>query len=335
MKISATSIRSPRTNQRHTARRGGSHWRGASLVALASVAGLFVAATQANAAIVPPIPLLTSANFSVLAGQTVTNSGNSVLNLDVGVNPGSAITGFPPGLVNAPGTAEVANAIALQAQSDLTAAYVEAAGRPSNGTLTSLDGAVVVGGVYQVDAKGPLLLTGTLTLDAENDPTTVFVFQTDSSLTTLSGSSVVLTNGAQECNVFWQIGSSAELGTGSTMVGNVMALTSISLADSVTVHGRALARNGSVTLLNDTFTAPTCNRVETPATTTTTIAAATTTAPATTVAAPVTTVTPVTVPPRIPATGRPVRTNVVVSIVAVALGAAAIKIARRKPVPTR
>jgi type VI secretion system secreted protein VgrG len=313
-----------------------SHWRGASLVALASVAGLFVAATQANAAIVPTIPLSTSANFSVLAGQTVTNSGNSVLSLDVGVYPGSAITGFPPGVVNAPGTTEIANAIALQAQSDLTTAYVEAAGRPVDGTLTSISNVTLIGGVYEITAKGPLDLTGTLTLDGQNNPDSVFIFQTDSTLTTASGSNIALINGALECNVFWQIGSSATLGSGSLLVGNVMALTTIALADSVTVHGRALARNGEVTLLNDTFTAPTCNRLETPATTTTTIAAATTTAPATTVvAAPVTTVTPATIPPRIPSTGRPVRTNLVVSIVAVTLGAAAIKIARRKPVPTR
>ena len=228
---------------------------------------LLAVGTQANAAIVPTVPLSTSANFSVLAGQTVTNTGNSILNLDVGVNPGSAITGFPPGLVNAPGTMQVANAVALQAQSDLTIAYDNAAGRPLDGTLTSLSSATVIGGVYAITAKGPLDLTGTLTLDGQNDPNSVFIFQTDSSLTTASGSSVSLINGAQECNVFWQIGSSATLGTGSVFVGNILALTSISLADSVTVHGRALARNGSVTLINDTFTAPLCDHLETPATT--------------------------------------------------------------------
>jgi type VI secretion system secreted protein VgrG len=288
---------------------------------------LLAVGTEANAAIVPTVPLSTSANFSVLAGQTVTNTGNSILNLDVGVSPGSAVTGFPPGLVNAPGTTEVANAIALQAQSDLTIAYDNAAGRPLDGTLTGISSATVIGGVYAITAKGPLDLTGTLTLDGQNDPTSVFIFQTDSTLTTASGSSVSLINGAQECNVFWQIGSSAALGTGSVFVGNILALTSISLADSVTVHGRALARNGSVTLINDTFTAPLCDHLETPATTTTTTTTTTTPALATT-----TTVAagPTTSVPNLPGTGRSVGAGLMAATVSLALGAVAIGATRRK-----
>lgn len=300
---------------------------GVSLVAAFTAMTLLVVGTQANAAIVPTVPLSTSANFSVLAGQTVTNSGNSVLNLDVGVNPGSAITGFPPGLVNAPGAMEIANAIALQAQSDLTIAYDNAAGRPLDGTLTSVSGATVIGGVYAITAKGPLDLTGTLILDGQNDPNSVFIFQTDSTLTTASGSSVSLINGAQECNVFWQIGSSATLGSGSLFVGNILALTSISLADSVTVHGRALARNGSVTLLNDTFTAPLCDHLETPATTTTTTTTTTTpSAATTTTAAP----GPTTSVPPLPGTGRSVAPGLAAAAASVALGAIAIGFARRR-----
>ncbi len=301
--------------------------RRASVAAVFSAMTLLVGATQANAAIIPTVPLSTSANFSVLAGQTVTNTGNSVLNLDVGVYPGSAITGFPPGLVNAPGTQEIANAIALQGQSDLTIAYDNAAGRTLDGSLASISNVTVVGGTYAITAKGPLDLTGTLTLDGQNDPNSVFIFQTDSSLTTASGSSVALINGAQECNVFWQIGSSAVLGTGSTIVGNIMALTSISLEDSVTVHGRALARNGSVTLINDTFTAPLCDHLETPATTTTTTT--TTTIPAaatTTLAAP----GPTTTVPALPGTGSSVGMGLGVAAVTIAVGALAIGVARRK-----
>ena len=113
-------------------------------------------------------------------------------------------------------------------------------------------------GVYAGPSKSPLSLTGPLVLDGAGDPNSVFIFQTDSTLITGSGSTVTLINGAQECNVFWQVGSSATLGTGSVFIGNILALTSITVTTSVTVHGRALARNGAVTLDNDTFTTPTC-----------------------------------------------------------------------------
>ena len=101
-------------------------------------------------------------------------------------------------------------------------------------------------------------LTGTLTLDAQGDPNAVFVFQAGSTLITASASQVRLVNGAQACNVFWKVGSSATLGTGTVLAGNILALTSISMNDGVTLHGRALARNGAVTLINDTITAAHC-----------------------------------------------------------------------------
>jgi hypothetical protein len=128
--------------------------------------------------------------------------------------------------------------------------------------------------VYAGPSKGALGLTGKLTLDGAGDPNSVFIFQTNSTLITGSGSTVTLINGAQECNVFWQVGSSATLGTGSTFVGNILALTSITVNSSVTVHGRALARNGGVTLTNDTFTAPSCATSAPVTTTTTTIGTA-------------------------------------------------------------
>ena len=296
--------------------------RGASLVALATATVLLTVATQASAAIVPTVPLLTSANYSVLGSTQVTNTGSSVLAESVGVSPGTLISGFPPGSVTPPGTTDSANGASGQARADLTAAYLDAAGRPLDATVAAdLSALTLAGGVYAAASNAPLSLTGTLTLDGAGDPTTVFIFQTGSTLITGSASSVTLINGAQECNVFWQVGSSATLGTGSTFVGNIMALTSISVTTGVTVHGRALARNGEVTLDSDVFTSPTCN-LSAPAPTTTTVA-------------PSATTTPTTVPVVLPRTGRSVGTNVALAIGALAIGVVAIKAARRKPVPSR
>ncbi len=228
---------------------------------------LLVSTSAANAAIVSTVPLATAANYSVLGGQTVTNTGPSVLADSLGLSPGTSITGFPPGTVL--GTTDTTNAAAAQAQSDLTTAYNNAAGRPIDATTTAdLANLHLQGGVYAGPSHGALSLSGPLTLDGAGDPSTVFIFQTDSSLITATGSTISLIDGAQECNVFWQVGSSATLGTGSTFTGNIMALTSITVNNSVTVHGRALARNGAVTLDTDTFTSPTC--ATTPVTTTTT-----------------------------------------------------------------
>ena len=155
------------------------------------------------------------------------------------------------------GTIHAADAVALQAQSDLTTAYNDAAGRTPPALLSAdLGGLTLTAGVYR--APGALGLTGALTLDAQGDPNSVFIFQAASTLITASASRVNLINGAQPCNVFWQVGSSATFGTTSAFVGNVMALTSISLNNGVTLQGRALARNGSVTLINDTITAAHC-----------------------------------------------------------------------------
>ena len=247
-----------------------------SVVALTLV-NLLTVAMVATAAIVPTVQLGTAANYSVLGGSTVTNTGNSVLNRSLGLSPGTSITGFPPGVVNPPATTDQTNAAAQQAQAALTAAYGDAAGRPTNATTTAdLGNLILVGGVYSASSKAPLSLTGNLTLDGQGDPNSVFVFQTDSTLTTASGSVVSLIGGAQACNVFWQVGSSATLGTGSTFVGNILALTSITVTNGVTVQGRALARNGAVTLDNDTFTALSCAQAV-PVTTTTTLAGTTTT----------------------------------------------------------
>lgn len=242
---------------------------GALLSFALTAAWLLTPGGAAHAASVPSVALATSADYAVLGATTVTNTGNTVLDGSLGLSPGGSISGFPPGLVLPPSTTDTANAVALQAQSDLTAAYVDAAGRPVTATTTAdLANLTLQAGVYAGPAKSALGLTGPLVLDGAGDLDAVFIFQTDSTLITGSGSTVSLVNGAQECNVFWQVGSSATLGTASVFAGNVMALASITVNNGATVHGRALARNGAVTLDNDTFTRPTCAVVSSGATTT-------------------------------------------------------------------
>lgn len=238
--------------------------------------------SSAGAAIVATVPLGTSAQYAVLAGSTVTSTGASILSGSLGLSPGTSVTGFPPGQVVAPATTNIDNAAARQAQSDLTVAYVNAAGRPLDATTTAdLANLTLQGGVYAGPSKGALALTGPLTLDGAGNQNSVFIFQTNSTLTTGTASSVNLINGAQACNVFWQVGSSATLGENSTFVGTVLALTSVTVNSEVTIQGRALARNGAVTLIDDTFN-PTACAAQQPTTTTTTAPTTTTTAPGTT-----------------------------------------------------
>ena len=190
------------------------------------------------------------------------------------MSPGTAVVGFPPGVITN-GVFHAANAVALQAQADTTTAYNDAAGRVSTATISAdLGGQTLVSGVYSGGALG---LTGTLTLNGQGNPNAVFIFQAASTLITASSSSVVLINEADPCNVFWQVGSSATLGTSSTFVGTIFALTSITAANRANVEGRLLARNGAVTLDRNVITVPVCNGGTTPTTTTTTIAGATTT----------------------------------------------------------
>jgi hypothetical protein len=194
-------------------------------------------------------------NFSVLAGTTVTNTGSTVVSGDVGVCPGTAVTGFPPGSTG--GTIHIADGVASLAQATLTAGYIDAAGR-AGGTSVAGDlvGQTLTSGVYT--STSSLADSGDLTLDAQGNPSAVFIFQIASTLTTGSGSHIVLANGAKACNVFWQVGSSATLGTNSVFNGNIMALTSITIATGVNLQGRALARNGAVTLDTDVITGCTC-----------------------------------------------------------------------------
>jgi hypothetical protein len=209
-----------------------------------------LAALLAGSSNISAQTLGTAQNFGVLGGSAVTNTGPSVISGSVGVSPGSSISGFPPGVVTGGGF-HAADAVAGQAQVDLTTAYNTVAGTPCTTDLTGQDlgGLTLTPGVYCFSTSAAL--TGTLTLNLLGDPNAQFLFKIGSTLTTASASSVVLLNsGGTTCpaNVFWQVGSSATLGTGSSFVGNILTLTSITLTTGANLTGRALARNGAVTL---------------------------------------------------------------------------------------
>lgn len=227
---------------------------------IAAAIGFTATSNSAQAAdLTVSVPIGSAYKYSVLGASTVTNTGPTTLARSLGLSPGTAITGFPPGLVSSQGQTDIANAAAQQAQSDLTFGYNNAAGRPLNGTTPAdLAGQNLKSGVYAADGKGALSLTGTLVLDGNGNTDSVFIFQTDSTLTTGSGSSVVLTNGAQACRVYWVVGSSATLGTGSAFVGTIMAQASITVTTGASVRGRALARTGAVTLDSNVFTPASC-----------------------------------------------------------------------------
>jgi hypothetical protein len=194
-----------------------------------------------------------ASSFAVLAGTTVTNTNTpTTVSGDLGVSPGSAVTGFPPGTVSN-GSIHAADQAAADAQAALLTAYNNAAASPCNFDKSNqnLGGQTLTPGTY-CQSTAPTL-TGTVTLDGNG----VFIFKSGSTLVTAPNATVALTHGAQPCNVFWQVSSSATLDTGTTFVGTVMALASIGMNSTATLAGRALARNGAVTLDNNSITAPT------------------------------------------------------------------------------
>jgi hypothetical protein len=205
------------------------------------------------------VPLNSVSGFLVLAGSTVTNTGPTVLTGgDLGLSPGSSVTGFGPGMgtLTPPAVMHVMDPAAAQAQLDLTTAYNNTAGLPGGASLPGdLSGLTFTPGLY-TNASSVLLSAGNVTLDAKGNANAVFIFQIGSTLTTLGSTQVVLAGGAQAKNVFWQVGSSATLGTSSIFMGTIMALQSITLDTGATLTGRALARNGAVTLASNTITVP-------------------------------------------------------------------------------
>jgi hypothetical protein len=203
------------------------------------------------------ITLGTAGSFAVLAGSTVTNTGGTVVNGDLGVWPGSSITGFPPGIVN--GTVYDGDAAAATAQNGVTAAYGALAGLSVDQTLTGEDlgGLALFPGVYFFASSAEL--TGQLTLNAEGLSNQIFVFQIGSTLTTASSSSVLLINPGVGDSVFWQVGSSATLGTTTAFYGSILADQSITLTTGASITcGSALAENGAVTMDTNTVSTGGC-----------------------------------------------------------------------------
>jgi hypothetical protein len=263
------------------------------VVAMAAIALVIaigaVAGRNAIAAGPPAVGLGAADSFVVLAGAGITNTGPSVMNGDIGSFATTSITNFPPGIVN--GTNHGGDGVAQGAKIDLQIAYTNAQGAgPTFPVVANLGGQNLVAGVY--NSASTLGLTGALTLTG--GPTDVWIFQAGSSLTTASGSSVVFNGGAQACNVFWQIGSDATIGTGSAFQGTILAQNSIFVTTGATIHGRALALVGAVTLDTNTITKPTCVAAPIPPTRPPfTVAPSATVAPT---AAPVATVSPTVAP---------------------------------------
>ena len=225
-----------------------------SLLAIVGFVALVCGVSPALSA--TTVDLGTAGSFAVLAGSGITNTGPTTITGDIGTYPTPSETGFSS--ITLIGTNHVDDAVTQGAKDDLITAYNNAAGQtPVSRVNTELGTTTKFAGIYD-SADGTFGITGTLTLDAQGDPSAVFIFKTASTLTTASASNVNLINGAQACNVFWQVGSSATLGTNSHFKGNILALTSITLTTGATISGRALARNGAVTLDTNTITASTC-----------------------------------------------------------------------------
>jgi hypothetical protein len=242
------------TDRRRDPRRWPRVASGTGAVSITSIA-LLVALSGTAQAASTVVPLGTAKSFGVLAGSGISNTGPTVITGDIGTFPTTTITGSA-GIVQT-GTNHAGDAVTQGAKHDLLAAYGTAAGEgPRTAVTTDLGGRRLTAGVYR--AATSMGLTGALTLDAAGNPDAVFVFQAGSTLTTASGSSVVLRRGAQACNVFWQVGSSATVGTGAHFRGNLLAATSITLTTGATVEGRVLAKTGAVTLDTNVITVPGC-----------------------------------------------------------------------------
>ena len=231
---------------------GASHTAG---IAHISAAGGRVSSLAAVCGQVP-VPLASTASYAVLASSTVTSTGATTLTGNLGLSPGTSVTGFPPGTIT--GTKNVTTPGAAGAEANLTIAYNNASSR-SNCPVSvagNIGGQTLTPGLYR-STSSLAISSGDLTLSGGGNPDGVFIFQVASALTTTSGRTVILTDGAQAANVFWQIGSSATLGTTSVMKGTVMAHDSISMLTGSVLNGRAMAETGEVSLAGTTIVVPT------------------------------------------------------------------------------
>jgi hypothetical protein len=250
-KYESPSSDSPAASRR-SAHRAARRTIRAGLLLLGMLPALLFASSAMGAT--ATVGLGKAASFSVLGGSTVTNTGPTTMFGDLGLAPGSSVTGAPHVL----GQTHVDDAVATEAKNALTSAYNEAASRPTNGSAgTDLAGQTFSPGV-RTASSSLLLSSGSVTLNAEGDPNAVFIFQIPTTLITGSHTTVTLINGAQACNVFWQVGSSATLGTGTHFVGTIMAAESITANTDATIHGRLLAQTAAVTLEANTITTSNC-----------------------------------------------------------------------------
>jgi hypothetical protein len=220
--------------------------------------------TGATATGLSPIDLGAATNFAVFAGATATNAGATIVNGDLGLTPGTSVTGFPPGIMN--GTIQINNPATAAALTGLATAYNDAAGLSGATTVAeNLQGLTLTPGLYVSGANSFEISGANLMLDAQGDPNAVWVFQMPASTLTLTapGCSVILENGAQPSNIFWQVGTSATIAGGCVVEGSMLVNTSISLASGAAVNGRALAGaitpTGATTMISNNATRPACN----------------------------------------------------------------------------
>jgi len=215
-----------------------------------------------DSVIAPGVPpsdssiLNSAASFANLAGTTITNTGPTVITGNVGLSPGSSVTGFPPGQVVAPDAIHINDALANQAKLDLTTAYLYLAGRaPGASVAGNIGGQTLAPGTY-TSSSTLAISSGDLTLDAGGDENAVFIFQIASALTVTTGRQVILAGSAQAKNIYWQVGSAVTLGTYSDFKGNILALDAITMETGASLEGRAFARNGALSLDTNIVTKP-------------------------------------------------------------------------------